>query len=301
VSALIDSWHHYPNIIAWETFSELDFATGASEALATAFAERASDLIRAHDPEGRPVFASTTDLPLILGRPWSQLWASRGVDLVSLHPYDINLDSTVFARVQAALSATAKPVFIGESGLDAAAPDGTTLTSAVAARGGLQQAVWTELVSGAASARALYWEDGYAAYYPQTGLPLVQALNDLDAAAAPWLEGADYAGLAPASVPASANTPCNVSYLAGEAQVRGYARSSALAPPDWSAPPLPDFPLSLAFPGGASDGAWTVTFTAPAGDSLPQVQASSANNTLSFTVPGGFTSLAFVAKRVPPP
>jgi hypothetical protein len=157
--------------------------------------------------------------------------------------------------------------------------------------------VWTELVSGTASARALYWEDGYAAYYPETGLALVRAMNDLDAAAALWLKGADYTGLAPGPTVTPNATPYAVSYVAGQNQVRGYARSRALASPDWSAPPLPSVPLTLAFPEGASDGEWTVVFTSTTGEALPVSAGISSGNALSFSVPGGFTSLAFVATR----
>ena len=297
LATLIGRWQHYPNIIAWETFSELDLATGADEVNATAFAELASDVVRAADPRARPVFASTSDLPLIQGQPWSALWAGRGAQLASIHPYDANLDAAVVERVQAVRRATEKPIFIGESGLDAAAPDGTTLTSLPNARAGLQQAVWTELVSGTASARALYWEDGYAAYYPETGLALVRAMNDLDAAAALWLKGADYTGLAPGPTVTPNATAYAVSYVAGENQVRGYARSRALASPDWSAPPLPSVPLTLAFPEGASDGEWTVAFTSTTGEALTASAGTSSGNALSFNVPGGFTSLAFVATR----
>jgi hypothetical protein len=297
LATLIGRWQHYPNIIAWETFSELDLATGADEVNATAFAELARDVVRAADPRARPVFASTSDLPLIQGQPWSALWAGRGAELASIHPYDANLDAAVVERVQAVRRASEKPIFIGESGLDAAAPDGTTLSSLPSARAGLQQAVWTELVSGTASARALYWEDGYAAYYPETGLALVHAMNDLDAAAALWLKGADYTGLAPGPTVTPDTAPYAVSYVAGENQVRGYARSRALASPDWSAPPLPSVPLTLAFPEGASDGEWTVVFTSTTGEAPPASAGTSSGNALSFSVPGGFTSLAFVATR----
>ena len=298
LATLVARWQHYPNIIAWETFSELDLATGANEANATSFAERASDVIRAADPEARPVFASTSDLPLILGQPWSALWAGRGADLASIHPYAPNLDAAVLERVQAARSVTSKPVFIGESGLDAAAPDGTTLTSLPAARAGLQQAVWTELVSGTASARALYWEDGYATYYPQTGSALVRAMNDLDAPAAAWLAGADYSGLDAGAATLANTAPYAVSYVAGANQVRGYAHSQALTAPDWNAPPLPSVPLTLAIPDGASEGEWSLTFSSTTGDAGATGHASSHGNALSFSMPEGFTSLAFVATRV---
>jgi len=243
------------------------------------------------------VFASTSDLPLLGGQPWSALWASRGADLASIHPYDANLDAAVLQRVQGVRSTTSKPIFIGESGLDAAPPDGTTLTSLPAARSGLQQAVWTELFADTASARALYWEDGYAAYYQQTGSALVQAMNDLDAAAAKWLVGADYTGLLPGLVAPSSSAPYAVYFVAGQNQVRGYVRSQASAAPDWSAPALPSAELTLAFPEAATDGAWSVTFTTTAGDVLPPSSGASSANQLSFSMPGGVSSLAFVATR----
>ncbi|HKO48546.1 MAG TPA: hypothetical protein VJV79_12530 [Polyangiaceae bacterium] len=297
LATLIERWHHYPNIIAWETFSELDLVTGANETNATDFAGRARDVIRTHDPHSRPVIASTSDLPLIHGQPGSA-WVGRGSDLASIHPYDANLAATVAARVRMVTDTTSKPVIIGESGLDAAPPDGTTLTSSPAARDGLQQAIWTELVSGAASARAFYWEDGYATYYPQTGSAFVRAMNDLDSVAAQWLKGADYTGLVPGTLESPESMPYAVSYVAGENQVRGYARSQALIAPNWSAPPLPSISLSLAFPEQASDGQWSVVFTTRTGEALPPVQGTSSGNALTFSVPGGFTSLAFVATRV---
>jgi hypothetical protein len=296
LSALIDRWHKYPNIIAWEIFSELDLASGSTEENATDFAERASDVIRAGDPEARPVFASTSDLPLVQGEPWLKLWTSRAADLVSVHPYDANLDETVKARVQVALAATPKPVFIGESGLDAAAPDGTTLTSSPSARAGLQQAVWTELATGAATARALYWEDGYAAYYPETGLNLVHAMNDLDSVAAGWLDQADYTDLVPAL--GSWDPQEFAAVLANQNQVRGWVRSSALAPPDWTAPPLPAIPMTISLSDGTKDGDWTVKFTTPTGDSLPDAHGYSSASVLYVASPGGFSSFAFVATRV---
>jgi Cellulase (glycosyl hydrolase family 5) len=296
VSTLVDRWQKYPNIIAWELFSELDLATGADQASATSFAERASDVVRAHDPQARPVFASTSDLPLINNQPWTDLWRSRGADLVSIHPYDANLDQVATARTNAALLASDKPVFIGESGLDAAPPDGTTLTSSAAARAGLQQAVWAELVSGAATARALYWEDGYAVYYPQTGLPLVQAMNDLDSAAAAWLSQADYTGLAPATL--SSDMPSFSLALASDDSVRGWTRSTALAPPAWSAPAQPAMTLTIALPAPAADGNWFVTFTPPTNEVLPSALAQSTGGALFVHAPGGYTSLAFVATRV---
>lgn len=170
LSTLIGRWSSRPNVVAWEVFSELDLASGATEASATAFMEKAHQVIRRIDP-WRPAFGSTSDLPLLSGLPWLALWNSTGNDVASIHPYAADLDRVATERAQAVWHSTSKPVLLGESGLDAAPPEGMTLSSAPGAAVGLRHAIWAELVSGAASARALYWEDGYAAYYPGTGLP----------------------------------------------------------------------------------------------------------------------------------
>jgi len=154
-------------------------------------------------------------------------------------------------------------------------------------------------VSGAATARALYWEDGYATYYPQTGSAFVRSMNDLEAYATQWLKGADYTGLSPGVTDAPDSSPYIVYYVAGENQVRGYARSKAQVAPDWSAPSLPSVSLSLALPSAASDGEWAVQFSTTKLTTLPEGAARSTANVLEFSVPAGFSSLAFVATRRP--
>jgi hypothetical protein len=293
LGSLVERWQHYPNVIAWEIFSELDLATGANEANATAFAERASDIIRERDPLARPTFASTSDLPLIRGEPWQALWHSRGADLLSLHPYDANLDQTVVSRVLAVETSSAKPIFLGESGVSAAAPDGTTLTSDPGTRTALQQAVWTELVSGAATARALYWEDGYAVYYPATGLAFVQGMNDLDSEAARWVEPADYTGLAPLT--GSAPGTGQATFIGNERQVRGYLRGVSFVPPGVTPTALPAIPLTVSLGAAAPDSEWSAVFTTASGEALPAVSAEVSAGKLHVTAPAGFNSLAFVA------
>jgi hypothetical protein len=83
VSSLVTRWSDRANVVAWESFSELDLASGTTETNATAFASTAAAAIRAADPMGRPVFASTSDLPLLLDQPWTTFWASDGVDLAT--------------------------------------------------------------------------------------------------------------------------------------------------------------------------------------------------------------------------
>src|SRR5262249_4043157 len=157
-------------------------------------------------------------------------------DLISLHTYDADLDRAVVARAAAAFPVTNKPVFLGESGLDAAAPDGTTLTSSAAAPAGLESAIWAELVSGSATARALYGEDGYAVYYQGSGLPLVSARKDLERKASDWLADKDFTGLAPLQI---TGTPAILAAAVGSGdRVLGWARNDQLNAPAWDATPL---------------------------------------------------------------
>jgi hypothetical protein len=266
-------------------------------ARATAFAAHARDAVRAADPLARPVFASTSDLPLLGGQPWDTFWSSAATDLVSLHTYDADLDRAVIARAAAVFPVTNKPLFLGESGLDAAPPDGTTLTSAAAAPAGLENAIWAELVSGSATARALYWEDGYAAYYPATGLGLVNARKDLERKATQWLADRDFTGLAPLSV----SGPALFGAAVGSSdRVLGWARNGDFVAPSWDALPLDGAMISVTLPSGAADGPWSITLTSPDDGLVSQASGASQGGALSFSVPGPFNHVAFAAARSGP-
>ena len=294
LTALVTRWSSRSSVVAWEIFSELDLATGVTEASATAFVERAHRVIRDVDP-WRPAFASTSDLPLVSGAPWQMLWNSPGNDITSVHPYAEDLDRVATERIQAVWHSTNKPVLVGESGLDAAAPEGTTLTSAPRVEAGLRHAIWAELTSGAASARALYWEDGYAVYYPATGLPLVTRFQGLEREAASWLAGKDFRGRVPASVAGSAELFGTA--IADAEQVSGWARSADLSPPTWSGPTLERAVVRVSLPLDALDAAWLVTTTNPEDGSVAELTGSSSQGVLSFEVPGPFESIAFDARR----
>jgi hypothetical protein len=294
LSRLIGRWSSRPSIIAWEVFSELDLATGSTEASATAFVEKAHQAIRAIDP-WRPAFASTSDLPLISAEPWLTLWQSPGNDIASIHPYAGELDRVATDRARSVWQSTSKPVLVGESGLDAAAPEGMTLTSAPRAAAGLKHAIWAELVSGAASARALYWEDGYAVYYPATGLPLVTLQRDLEREAARWLAGKDFRDRVPVAV--SGDALLFGTAVADGSRVSGWARNDQLAPPDWSGPPLARVLVQVSLPIALPDATWAVTTTNPEDGSLAEVPGRSSQGLLSFEVAGPFDSIAFDAER----
>ncbi|HKO92718.1 MAG TPA: hypothetical protein VJU61_16300 [Polyangiaceae bacterium] len=294
LSALVARWSSRPSVIAWEIFSELDLASGVTREGASAFLEKAHRVVRDIEP-WRPAFASTSDLPLISGEPWQTLWDSAGNDLVSIHPYAADLDREASDRVRSVADGTSKPVFVGESGLDAAPPEGETLSSAPRAAAGLGHAIWAELVSGAASARALYWEDGYAVYYPATGLPFVTQHQDLEREAANWLAGKDFRGRVPVRV--RGEPALFGGAMADGERVSGWARNDLLSPPEWSAPPLERARVEVFLPPGSVDAEWVVTTTSPEDGSVAELAGSSRQGLLSFEVEGPFESIAFDAQR----
>ena len=200
MQTLVTRWQSRAAIAAWEIFSEMDIASGSDEASATAFAEHAADAIRAADSYTRPVLASTSDLV-----EWTTLWTSRANDAVEIHPYESDLPDLILSRVADRLARTPKPVLIAESGLSAASPDGTTDSSSPNAPATLTRAIWAGLVSGSATARAFWWEDGYAVFFPATGQALVDHDANLEKPAAAFLGTTDFSAAAPVSAAFSAN------------------------------------------------------------------------------------------------
>ncbi|MEO8155281.1 MAG: cellulase family glycosylhydrolase [Rhizobacter sp.] len=182
LGSVVQHWSTRPNMLAWESFSELDLATGASEASSVAFAQSAATVIRQADAAHRPV---TTSLGGSWNR-WPSLYAGTAVDIVQIHAYGpyADLDATVLSSLPQA-RAYNKAVLIGESGMDFNAPDGSTLTTQTQGVLGTRNAAWAELVSGAANGRALWWEDGYA--IAQNGAPSVGFVMNYAAVEAPVL------------------------------------------------------------------------------------------------------------------
>jgi len=297
LAALIERWHTRPNIVAWELFSELDLATGVTEPSATAFVEKSAELVRSLDVLGRPVFASTSDLPLLNGAPWTELSESPGNDILSLHPYDPDLDRAAVSRVHTLFASSEKPVLIGESGLDAAAPDGTTLTSSAHAATGLTRAIWAELVSGAASARSLYWEDGYAAYFPESGLGLVNERRELEREAAAWLEGKNFTGLLPVELAGATHFGAA---MASANRVYGWARNAQSYAPDYATLPLDEFKIEVGLPPDTPDATWSITLTNPYDGSSFELEGVSEAGVLAFDVARSMDDLAFEATRETP-
>ena len=153
------------NILGWEIFSEIDLVSGASEADGLDFVENAARAIRAADTHLRPVTASLSGI-----NDWPSLSRSDALDFIEIHPYanlepfNGNLDDLILQTVRQRLKQYGKPIFLGESGLDARPPV-NTLSVGAEAPAGIKNAIWAAAVSGVMNGRMLWWEDGYDAYY----------------------------------------------------------------------------------------------------------------------------------------
>ena len=118
------------------------------------------------------------------------------------------------------------------------------------------------LVSGAMNGRGLYWEDSFAIYFPDFGLPFVQKYATADLAASAFIKGVDLAGFKPLTVDLSAGPLLKGAALGSDQFVIGWFRDSQCEPPDWNLQPLVSKQaVKISVPGAASGaGSWQVDF-----------------------------------------
>jgi hypothetical protein len=289
MGTVVERWEGRPNIVAWEVFSELNLATGTSEAGSVAFIEEAAAIIREGDAEDRPITASLAEFGY-----WPSFFTSDAIDFINIHPYWGQLDSTILDLVHEYLAAYGKPVLIGESGLGAAVPEGgeETLTTAVNAKTGIRHAVWAALVSGAMNGRALYWEDSFGLFFPTLDWEFVDGYADIELPASTFAADVDFSGY----VPMTATTSTRVfgGILGNESTAIGWMRVAACEPPDWPiGPALVDEQVVVTVPG--TSRSWTVRFydtkTGTAVDSA--VTVPRVDGTITIVLPAFDDDIAF--------
>jgi hypothetical protein len=223
-------WRDRRNIAAWEAFSEVDLVSGANAKAAGAFTERAARAIRSADPRRHPVTISLSGAV-----DWPEVFGAPSIDFVQVHPYaDVprfsgNLDELVLSSVHDRLRRYGKPVFFGESGLDSRSPTTPgTLTGRPESLTGLRFAVWAGALSGALSARMLWWEDGYAKY---SHLDLSPTYQDVSAPVVRFMDGVDFSGFQPLELKTSADL--FGAALGNDRQIVGWFRDVNCRAPDW--------------------------------------------------------------------
>jgi hypothetical protein len=286
LAALVRRWRDRPEVIGWEVFSELDLVSGATEAAGVEFMSQAATVVRAADPQHRPVTASLSGTT-----EWPSLFASDAVDLVQVHPYaDLppyhgELSALVLDCVRQRLNRYRKPVLIGECGLDSRAPQGTLVTSPRAPLE-VNHAIWAALVSGAANGRMLWWEDGYDQY---CGLDLRTAYRDASAPAARFAANVDFTGFKPVDVrmperlkgAALGNAGCLI----------GWFRDARCVPPDWPVQRVQGQSVSLTLVGTAAT--WHAEFCDPrSGAVIGSAEVARQGDSLNVPLPAFEDSVA---------
>jgi hypothetical protein len=238
-------WQQWPNILAWEVFSELDLVTGATEARGVEFVRRAKAVLRTADPKQRPVTASLAGL-----NEWFSLSAGDAIDFVQIHPYGEQLDRLVVHGMRQRLAQGPKRVLIGESGLSAAAPNGNTATTAPNAPIATRHASWAALVEGAMNGRALWWEDAYAIFHPP-GIGFVESYPDVERGIAKLAASRDLSGYRPLDLVLSTGTVAGAAGAVGsETAAIGWVRNAECESPAWACTsPRSGLRATIAVPG----------------------------------------------------
>ena len=191
-----------------------------------------------------------------------------------------------------------KPVLIGESGLNAAPPDGSTLETAARAAVGVRHAIWAGLVSGAMDARALWWEDSVGIYLPNLGMSYVRQYANADLAASRFASSVNFTGFAPLEAQVSSGV---VGAALGNAtSAIGWFRDTGCEPPDW---PLTSAvhgqTVTLTVPGSAPG--WRVDFyeTATGTTITSSVVATRQGNSVTVALPDFTDDIAFKMTALP--
>ena len=306
LQTLVLRWEGRPNILGWEVFSELNLISNANEASAVSFVEAAAAIVRAADSRGRPVTASLAGI-----NDWPTL-STSSIDFIQVHPYaDFppycgDLDDLILNTVRTRRILYGKPVFIGESGLEAqlGSPGvnctGTSRTLDPEAPIGINQAIWAGAVSGAMTGRMLWFEDGYDVYHVDDNgdpLDLRTAYADAAAPVAAFLAGVDYSGFEPITLAVGADLIGAT--LGNNDLVLGWVRDVLSAAPDWPTRVLIGETVTVSLPGQWED--WLVDFYATdTGAVVSSVFADqNAAGDLTVTLPDFEGSFAFQLRGLP--
>ncbi len=294
METLVKRWHGRRNILAWEVFSEVNLASGPTEASGIDFVNTAAALIRAGDP-GRPVTASLADCPPGDTRCyWPDFYEKANIDFIEMHPYQPNLDRVLVSEVRKRLTDYGRPVLIGESGLSSATPDTEAgkLTLAENAPLGIRHAIWASLVSGAMNGRSLWWEDGYGIYFPKLGTPWMQQYQTAELPAVKFAAGIDFSGFKPLRATVSSGIWGAV--LGNDKYIIGWFRDAACEPPKWNLEPiLSRQTVTIGVPGSATN--WQIDFydTKNGTHIISTIASRRTGNTVTILVPDFTDDIAF--------
>jgi hypothetical protein len=294
MQTVVKHWHGRRNIVAWEVFSEVNLASGPTEATGIDFVNTAAALIRSTDP-GRLVTASIADCPPGSGACyWPNFYKQANIDLVEMHPYLPQLDRVLVTEVRKTLDKYGRPVLIGESGLSAATPDSAAgkLTVAEKAPLGVRHAIWASVVSGAMNGRSLWWEDGVGIYFPKLGIPWMQQYQTEELAAVNFVEEVDLSGFKPLTTRTSSGIWGAA--IGNETTIIGWFRDAACEPPDWNLKPiLTGQTVIIPVPGSATDWHIDLYDTKTGTDIIRSITITTNGDTATIPLPDFTDDIAF--------
>jgi hypothetical protein len=288
LTQFVTHWAPRKNILAWEAFSEVDLVTGATEADAVEFSRQAAAVIRAHDPQQRPVTISMAGV-----NEWPQLFESDAVDFVEIHPYagnpyGGNLDELILHSAADRWRRYRKPVLLGECGLDFGPPR-NTLDAAPRAEIGIRHAIWASVVSGAMNGRMLWWHDGYDEF---ENVDLHRHYHEIAAPAIAFCSGVDRTGFE--SVLCQPPAELMGAVIGNDTHLVGWFRDAACKPPEWPVRRLSKQQLSVPAPTGT----WQAEFfDTSLGTPISSRRVISENNSLDLPLPDFDGSIAFKIQR----
>jgi len=242
------------NILAWEVLDEGNLIVGITEQQGIAFTEHMAQVVRAADPNHRPITASLAE-----SGTWPNFYRSNAIDLIQVHPYPLSarLDRDLVDKVHWELATYHKPVLIGESGLNADSPNNYPPNAAV----GIHHAIWAGVVSGAANGRALWWEDAYGIFFKELRSVWVNQYADVELPAVRFTSGVDFTGFKPLTVQYPGGTKVWGAAVGNDSRVLGWFRDAASEPPGWNLlPSIHGQTVTMLVPGSAQK--WQVDFYA---------------------------------------
>lgn len=297
VKTLVEHWQGRQNIAAWEIFSEINIASGASgtmdgkggvdETTGVDFTNKAMAIIKSADAGHHLVTLSLAGVYPATD-PWAEYYKLGSLDFIEIHPYSDKLDRELVSEVTQYRTSYQKPVMIGESGLWSMAHNAN-------AHIGIEHAIWAGLVSGAMNGRALWENDGYAFYSISNhadAIAFMQSYAFVERPIADFTDGVDFSGLQPLKSISTAGVWGAA--IGDEKMVLGWYRDAASEPPDWNTKALlSKQTVTIRVPGSAAN--WMVDFydTTSGTRIIGSASVVRKGNTITIPLPDFTNDLAF--------
>jgi hypothetical protein len=297
VKTLVERWQGRQNIAAWEIFSEINIASGATghtdakggvdEAAGVDFTNKAMTAIHAADPQHRPVTLSLAGVYAATDQ-WADYYHLASLDFIEIHPYSDTLDRELVSEVRQYRDTYNKPIMIGESGL-------WSTTFKTNAQVGIEHAIWAGLVSGAMNGRALWTEDGYDIWSAPTtsdAMAFMQTYATAELPLAKFTSGVDFSGFGPLTSTSSSGVWGAA--VGNDKAVLGWYRDATCEPPDWPTKPVvSNQTVTITVPGTVSS--WRVDFydTKTGTTILSSASVTRHGSTVAIELPDFQNDIAF--------